>query len=149
MSKLDELILKAKDLAGVAGSKTQEVMELTKLHLQVTQLKSDIDANFHKLGEIVFELNKAGEQNEELIQMCVAEIESQQNELEQLTMQLNEAKNVVKCPQCMAANPKGALFCARCGASLNLENAESAVDSENSDATDGTDDTDAQDLLQL
>lgn len=145
MSKLDELILKAKDLAGVAGSKTQEVMELTKLHLQVTQLKSDIDANFQKLGEIVFELNKAGEQNEELVRMCVSEIESQQNELEQLTLQLNEAKNVVKCPQCMAANPKGALFCARCGASLQLENAESSVDSKDTDAAD---DVNTQDLIQ-
>lgn len=145
MSKLDELILKAKDLAGVAGSKTQEVMELTKLHLQVTQLKSDIDANFQKLGEIVFELNKAGEQNEELVRMCVSEIESQQNELEQLTLQLNEAKNVVKCPQCMAANPKGALFCARCGASLQLESAESSVDSKDTDAAD---DVNTQDLIQ-
>ncbi len=124
MSKLDELILKAKDLAGVAGSKTQEVVELTKLHLQVTQMKSDIDANYQKLGEIVFELNKAGTQNDELIHMCVSEIQSQLDELAALSHKIDEMKNVVKCPQCMAANPVGALFCSRCGVSLKPQEPE-------------------------
>lgn len=128
MSKLDELILKAKDLAGVAGSKTQEVVELTKLHLQVTQLKSDIDANYQKLGEIVFELNKAGTQNDELIHMCVSEIQSQLDELAALNHKIDEMKNVVKCPQCMAANPVGALYCARCGFSLKAQASEQQED---------------------
>ncbi len=128
MSKLDELILKAKDLAGVAGSKTQEVVELTKLHLQVTQLKSDIDANYQKLGEIVFELNKAGTQNDELIHMCVSEIQSQLDELAALNHKIDEMKNVVKCPQCMAANPVGALYCSRCGFSLKAQVSEQQED---------------------
>lgn len=128
MSKLDELILKAKDLAGVAGSKTQEVVELTKLHLQVTQLKSDIDANYQKLGEIVFELNKAGTQNDELIHMCVSEIQSQLDELAALNHKIDEMKNVVKCPQCMAANPVGALYCSRCGFSLKAQAPEQQED---------------------
>ena len=128
MSKLDELILKAKDLAGVAGSKTQEVVELTKLHLQVTQLKSDIDAKYQKLGEIVFELNKAGTQNDELIHMCVSEIQSQLDELAALNHKIDEMKNVVKCPQCMAANPVGALYCSRCGFSLKAQVSEQQED---------------------
>lgn len=133
MSKLDDMILKAKDLAGAAGSKTQEVMELTKLHLQVTQLKSDIDANYQKLGEIVFELNKAGSENEELIRMCVSEIQSQQDELAALNQKLDEMKNVVKCQQCMAANPKGAVYCARCGSLLKSQNPDQPSETEDMD----------------
>lgn len=136
MNKLDELILKAKDLAGAAGSKTQEVMELTKMHLQVTQLKADIDANFQKLGEIVFELNKAGAENEELIHMCVSEIQSQKEELEELNHQLDQMKNVVKCSQCMAANTKGALYCARCGASLKIQDPEPSSETTDTDTND-------------
>lgn len=136
MNRLDELILKAKDLAGAAGSKTQEVMELTKMHLQVTQLKSDIDANFQKLGEIVFELNISGTENEELIHMCVSEIQSQKEELEELNHQLDQMKNVVKCPQCMAANPKGALYCARCGASLKIQDSQPSCETTDTDAND-------------
>lgn len=133
MSKLDELILKAKDLAGVAGSKTQEVVELTKLHLQVTQLKSDIDANYQKLGEIIFELNKAGTQNDELIHMCVSEIQSQLDELAALSHKIDEMKNVVKCPQCMAANPVGALYCSRCGFSLKSQAPEQQDEDEDTE----------------
>ena len=77
MGKFDELIIKAKDLAGVAGSKAQEVAEQAKLRMQITQMKSQIDANYLKLGEIIYELNKSGTQNEELVGMCVAEIETQ------------------------------------------------------------------------
>lgn len=118
MGKLDELFIKAKDLASVAGSKAQEMAELTKLRLQATQLRSDLDANYLKLGEIIYELTKAGAENQELIDMCVAEIESQNQELEELNAKIDEMKNVKKCPECMAANPKDALFCIRCGASL-------------------------------
>ncbi|MEM1485943.1 zinc ribbon domain-containing protein [Oscillospiraceae bacterium PP1C4] len=118
MGKFDELFLRAKDLAKAAGNKTEEVVELTRLHLQASQLKSEIDANYLKLGEIIYELNKAGVENETLINMCIAEIESQLKELEELNAKIDKMKNVLKCPECMAANPVGALFCSRCGASL-------------------------------
>lgn len=116
MSGFDELFLKAKELANVAGNKAQELTELAKLRMQATQLKSDIDANYLKLGEIIYELNKAGAENEELIEMCIAEITAQLEELEALNAKIDEMKNVVKCPNCMAANPIGAIYCARCGA---------------------------------
>ncbi len=118
MGKLDEVLAKAKDLAKVAGNKTEEVVELTRLKIQASQLRGDIDANYLKLGEIIYELNKAGTENEELISMCIAEIESQREELAELTNKIDEMKNVVKCTECMAANPVGALYCARCGARL-------------------------------
>ena len=121
MSGFDELFLKAKELANVAGNKAQELTELAKLRMQATQLKSDIDANYRKLGEIIYELNKAGAENEELIEMCIAEITAQLEELEALNAKIDEMKNVVKCPNCMAANPIGAIYCARCGAALKTE----------------------------
>ena len=59
-----------KDLAKVAGNKTEEVVELTRLKIQASQLRGDIDANYLKLGEIIYELNKAGTENEELSYAC-------------------------------------------------------------------------------
>ena len=48
-----ELLGKAKDLAKVAGNKTEEVVELTRLKIQASQLRGDIDANYLKLGEMI------------------------------------------------------------------------------------------------
>ena len=118
MGKFDNLLLKAKDLAGVAGNKAQEVAELTKLKLQATQMRNEIDSNYMKLGEIVYELEKNGTQNEELVNMCVAEIEAKLQELEEVNQKINEMKKVVKCPECGAESPAGSLYCSRCGASL-------------------------------
>ena len=82
MGKLDDLFIKAKDLAGMAGNKAQEMAELTKLRLQAAQLRSDLDANYLKMGEIVYELKKANTENEDLIGMCIAEIDAQHKELD-------------------------------------------------------------------
>ncbi len=124
MGKLDDIIARAKILAKTAGEKTEEVVSLTKLKLQASQLRSDIDSNYLKLGEVVYELNKAGTENQELIDMCIAEIKSQIVELEKLEDQIAELKNVVKCPECMAANPVGALYCLRCGSPLKTQESE-------------------------
>ncbi len=118
MGKLDDLFIKAKDLAGMAGNKAQEMAELTKLRLQAAQLRSDLDANYLKMGEIVYELKKANTENEDLIGMCIAEIDAQHKKLDELNQRINDLKNEVKCPECMASNPKEALYCSRCGALL-------------------------------
>lgn len=121
MGTLDGIFSKAKEFASVAGNKAQEVAELTKLKMQASQLRADIDSNFQKLGEITYELRKNCTENEELINMCVSEIEAQQQELEDLNKKIDEMKNVAKCPQCAVANPIGALYCARCGHPLKQE----------------------------
>ena len=118
MGTFDDLLIKAKDLASAAGSKAQNVAELTKLRLQAAQLRADLDANYLKLGEIIYELQKAGAENKDLIDMCIAELESQNIELDELNAKINEMKNEKVCSECMSANARDALFCSRCGAQL-------------------------------
>lgn len=130
MSRLDDLLIKAKDLASAAGNKAQEMAELTKLRLQAAQLRSDLDANYLKMGEIVYELKKADTENEDLIAMCIAEIDAQHKELEELNQKIDDLKNEVKCPECMASNPKEALYCSRCGAALIHPQEETNDDAE-------------------
>ena len=43
MNRFDEIINKAKEIVDVAGNKTKEMAELTKLRLQASQLRSEID----------------------------------------------------------------------------------------------------------
>lgn len=118
MVNFDGVISKARSLASAAGTKAQEVAELAKIKLQASQMRSDIDANYLKLGEIIYDLNKNNTQNEELVNMCIAEIESQLAELDELNVKLDDMKKVVRCTECMAENSSGALYCARCGAAL-------------------------------
>lgn len=118
MVNFDGVISKARSFASAAGTKAQEVAELAKIKLQASQMRSDIDANYLKLGEIIYDLNKNNNQNDELVNMCIAEIESQLAELDELNVKLDNMKKVVRCTECMAENSSGALYCARCGAAL-------------------------------
>ena len=118
MNRFDELFTKAKDLASAAGIKAQEVAEVTKLKLQASQLRNEIDDNYLKLGETIYELNKNGTENEALVNMCIAEIEEQLKELEELNDKIDSMKQVIRCPSCGLENPQESLYCSRCGTSL-------------------------------
>lgn len=93
MGTIDGFLAKAKDFAKAAGSKTEEVVEQTKLRLQISTLKSNIDANYQKLGEIAYGERKTGQANENLTTMCVAELDAQLEELAELNAKLEQMKN--------------------------------------------------------
>ena len=135
MGRFDDLFLKLKEMADNAGTKAQEVAELTKVKIQATQLRNDMDANYLKLGEIIYELEKSGTENPELVHMCIAEIEAQQKELSELEEKINEMKKIVKCPECAGESPVGSLFCARCGASLTKKQEQEEPQTEGEAAT--------------
>ena len=118
MSKFDSLLNKAKAFADVAGKKTGELVEVSKLKLEVVQVNSDIQKAYERLGNIVYEQEKTGADNKDLIALCISEIDGLLSELSDLNAKINEAKNTVKCMNCGAENPEGSLYCARCGSAL-------------------------------
>lgn len=121
MGTMDDLLIKAKELARAAGDKTEEVVGYTRLKLQMSQLKSDIEENYEKLGQIVYELHCADTQNQELLDMCFAELDAQNEQLEELQFKIDQLKNTVKCPACKQPVPNQAKFCSNCGSPVNPE----------------------------
>ncbi len=119
MSRFDDLLLKAKTVANAAGKKTGELVEVSKLKLEAVQINSDIQKAYERLGSVVYEQEKTGADNNDLIALCVSEIDGLLVELSDLNAKINEAKNTVKCMSCGAENPEGSLYCARCGSALN------------------------------
>lgn len=61
--------------------------------------------------------------------MCVAEIETQLAELAELKDKLDEMRKVLRCPDCMSENPRDALYCSHCGASLKGQSPTAPADS--------------------
>lgn len=119
MSRFDDLLIKAKNVANAAGKKTGELVEVSKLKLEAVQINSDIQKAYERLGNVVYEQEKTGADNNDLIALCVSEIDGLLAELTDLNAKINEVKNTVKCMNCGAENPEGSLYCARCGSALN------------------------------
>ncbi len=122
MSKIDELFNKAKAVANAAGKKTGEMVETSKLKLQVVQINSDIDKIYKRIGELTYSQARNHIDAHREIEDAMAEIDKMYQEVEDLNIKINNSQQIIKCGNCGAANPIESIFCSRCGKSLNDEN---------------------------
>lgn len=123
MDTFDEFLGKAKNLVDIAGKKTGEAVELARLKMNRIQINSDIQKTYEKLGAFVYKFHKSGETNNELIDICVGEIDGLLAQLDVISNKINDIKSSVKCPQCGTLNDQGAIYCAKCGAKMSVETA--------------------------
>ncbi len=115
---------KAKDVADVAGKKTNELVNLSKLKLQEMQIGRKIRSLYEQLGRATYQLHKNSFENEELISSLEDEIAEQLDAQAVVDDKLCDMKNQVSCPCCHAKNSKNAVYCSSCGNQLKDEFAD-------------------------
>lgn len=94
MSILKNLGNKAMSTAKVVGSKSQEMVEVGKLKIQINQLESDITKLKTEIGEIVYNAQSNGlELDEEQIVSLCNNINAKYSEIEGLKEKIQEVKN--------------------------------------------------------
>ena len=118
MDTFDDFIGKAKNLVDLAGRKTSEAVEIAKLKMNRMQVNSEIQKTYEKLGAFVYKFRKTGDENNELIDICVNEIDGLLEKLNEIADKINEIKAAVRCPECSAVNDDEAIYCAKCGAKM-------------------------------
>lgn len=121
MSKLDELLYKAKSVASVAGKKTGEVFEVSKMKIQVVQFNSDIDKIYRRIGELTYSSSRNNVDVTEEIKAAMAEIDNILEQIAVLNTKINASQATIKCDNCGATNNADAIFCSRCGKSLTFK----------------------------
>ena len=72
-NSFSSLLDKAISVANVAGKKTEEVVETSKLKLQEVALNADLEDCYEKIGSLVFRSRTAGMDNEEQIAELIAQ----------------------------------------------------------------------------
>ena len=118
---MDELMIKAREAAGVATKKTGEVVEIGRLSYQIKQTQWDVEKLHARLGSIVYEARKNPEENyDEVIDLAVNEIDLLNAKIKDLEERLRACKGVSKCPVCGKENDLSHVFCSRCGAVLEM-----------------------------
>ncbi len=121
MATIDDVVDRAKDLAGIAEKKAEKVVELSKLKIRVSQLNSDIKKAYEKLGSAVYHMKKADYKDEELISSVAEEIDDLIAEKAKAEAKIALLKNQTVCSTCGAKNPSDAVYCVKCGSRLNSE----------------------------
>ena len=113
---LNSLLDKAISVANVAGKKTEEMVEASKLKLQEVSVNADLQDCYEKIGSLVYRSKKSGEDNEQAIDQLVEQADVLLEQLAQLQSKREEIKKMKKCPNCGASCSVDSHFCSRCAA---------------------------------
>lgn len=118
MAKFEDFLNKARDLAGVAGQKTTELVDKTKIKMEIATVEKQLAATFEGLGRLVYDAEAADEDIEALKNDAFETVAELQKQLDALHGKLYDYEGAVKCSECGAVNEGDALFCKKCGKNL-------------------------------
>lgn len=117
MSTMGNAFQKVRQAASLASKKTGNAVELSRLKLQSVQVNSMIQSTYERMGTLIYEQEKTGTDNYELIAVCIKEVDSLLVELNEINNRAHELKNGVRCA-CGELNPSDSTYCKSCGANL-------------------------------
>lgn len=119
INSFNSLLDKAISVANVAGKKTEEMVEASKLKIQEVSVNADLANCYEKIGSLVYSSKKFGADNEQEIAQLIAQADELLEQLAQLQAKREEIRKVRKCPNCGASCATDAHFCSRCGMVLH------------------------------
>lgn len=113
---MEKILSEIKNTADKVAKKSGELVELSKVKINIINTKSSIDSHFKKLGEILYFSQK---ENTETDTKNLEEIFAEVDELYEKLSEYNDVKanltNKKLCPECHKSNDADSLFCSRCG----------------------------------
>lgn len=118
MGILDDVVINAKSAAEAVGKKAGQIVDASKLRINVAELNAEISKRYEALGQYVFEgcREKLTEDAEAVGKM--AEIDELLSQLAAVSKELNDKQNKIVCPSCGKQSPTTAQFCSNCGSDL-------------------------------
>ncbi len=116
----DTFVSKAKSLASIASKKTSNAVEISKLNLRAVQVNTMIQSTYERIGSLYYTQSKTESDHNNLMSICVAEIDSLLAELSEINARIASLKTGVVCRKCGEVNPIESMYCAKCGFNLKL-----------------------------
>ncbi|NLN81709.1 MAG: zinc ribbon domain-containing protein [Clostridiales bacterium] len=120
MTSFEDVISKAKSVAEVAGKKTSDFIEVTRLKIEAAELEKEMSSVLEGLGRLVYDARKAGEDVSPMVDDCVTRLNEYQLKIDALRKKIDAYRYTVRCKDCGAPNPDDAAFCKKCGAKVDL-----------------------------
>ncbi|MCX7614310.1 MAG: zinc ribbon domain-containing protein [Clostridiales bacterium] len=104
--------------AEAAGRKAGEVVEITKLNLQIFDLNTEIEVLYKEIGKLVYNTHIGEEVLAEELDEKLALLDEKRAMIASIKEKVAERKTVNKCPNCGKDCDKDDSFCRTCGAQL-------------------------------
>lgn len=120
MDFIKNITKKVTETAKVAAKKSGEMVELTKLKMNISSEEDKIEKEYAQMGKIVFETFERGEKVGEEFEAHCEKIASYRENIKAMKDQILKLKNVKTCPECGEEVDSEALFCPKCGAKQEI-----------------------------
>ena len=105
--------------AATTASKTaSDVMEATKLNLQIFDLNTEIEILYKEIGKIVYTVHTGAEGDHDDMEIKLELIDEKLEKIAALRERLATMKTSVTCPNCGKECSHNDTFCSCCGAQL-------------------------------
>ncbi len=110
----------AASTAEAAGKRASEVVEVTKLNLQIFDLGNEISALYKQIGELVYKAHDDADADTGSIEEWLILIDEKKSAIEEIKQRILAFKHSKKCPnpECGRDCEKSDAFCPKCGTQL-------------------------------
>ena len=116
-STFDDILESVKEFAEAAGRKTNEIVDVSKLKIELSGINSSIKKSLENLGAITYNAAKNGTDSA-VIDSVIEELDELYAKRDECKAKINAAKRMRKCAACGAANNAAAAYCNVCGEKL-------------------------------
>jgi DnaJ-class molecular chaperone with C-terminal Zn finger domain len=124
MAMFDNFGKKIGDLAQNAVKKSGEMVEVTKLNINIKTEEESIDKLYDEIGKYCYVRYEAGNENDSSIIEICGKIKDHKEKISALKEKINEIKNVFLCEKCGGEISKTSTFCGNCGAKVEVHTAD-------------------------
>lgn len=118
MGILDDVVVNVKSAAEFVGVKAGQIVDISKLRINISELNSEINKRYIDLGRAVYDAHKNGEALETSAGDVVEEIDSLYAQLNSVMAEINTLQNKVICNVCGKQCSSESAYCSYCGAKL-------------------------------
>ncbi len=116
MSVFENITRKVSDTAKAAAKKSGELVEVTKLNMNISAEEDKIRKAYSDIGKIVYNAySKGAEVGEEYKALCQA-IKAYEEVIAETRQKILDLKNLKVCTGCGTDLEQDILFCPKCGA---------------------------------
>lgn len=133
MSNFDGVINKAKSFINVAGKKTGEVVEVTKLKMEKLNKEAELQKKYELLGKICYANLKSKDVESGKMKNIIEEIDALDKNIKGITERILNMKDIRVCTKCGNRNDKKSIYCSLCGEPLYINNKQEEQQNANDD----------------
>ncbi len=137
MAFFDNMGKKLGEAAQAAAKKSGELVEVTKLNVNINSEEDKIQKLYTQIGKKVFEkYSEAGTADADFIEDCEA-IKVHELNVKNLREKILEVKNMKQCTGCGAELERNQIFCSKCGTRNDVQPAAEAAPASSASITCG------------